>query len=153
MPDNPLLAYNFHVYINNKAYGFQKISNIEQVIETEMITEGGCDYVKILPSPPKNINIMRFTKGAGTFEEETFVFKVGQYINSPIHIFVLGQTEENGKIVRKPRKHYCILGAMISKWNLSDFDAESSTMLIETFEIQYSKLEQVPIKYNGTFRN
>ena len=116
---------------------FQKISSITASVETEIITEGGASHVHILPAPIKQVNTMTFSKGCGIFDIQTFPFKVGQYIDMPIQIFVFDQ-EAGWQL----RKEYCIYGAVVVKWSVTDLDAESSQKLIDTFEIQYERLEE-----------
>ncbi|WP_054741113.1 phage tail protein [Cellulosilyticum ruminicola] len=136
----PLTSACFDVYINKQGLSFQRISSVVQSVETEIITEGGLGHVHILPAPPKQVNTMTFIKGSGTFRNEAFPFQVGQYIETPIQIFVF---EPNG--ARKLRKEYCVYGAFVTKWSLSDLNAESSDKLLETFEIQYERLEEIAV--------
>jgi len=139
----PLSGYNFYVFINKDQLGFQKITSIQASIETEVVPEGGVNYVHMLPAPPKQPNTMTFIKGSGTFENNEFPFKIGEVIKDPIQIFVVGPDKEKG---RMPRKHYVVSGAIVTKWALSDFDSSSGEALVETFEIQYNTLEQIPVK-------
>lgn len=139
----PLNGYNFYVFIENKQLGFQRITTIQTSIETEAIPEGGLNYVHTRPSPPKAANTMTFIKGSGTFENNNFPFKIGEAILQPIQIFAVDYDEKKG---RKPKKHYVVSGAIVTKWSLSDFDSASGQTLVETFEIQYNTLEQIPIK-------
>lgn len=136
----PLTSACFDVYINKQGLSFQRISSITQSAETEIIAEGGADHVHILPAPTKQVNTMTFIKGSGTFVNTNFPFQVGQYITTPIQIFVF---EPNG--ARKLRKEYCIYGAFVTKWSLSDLNAEGSEKLLETFEIQYERLEEIAV--------
>lgn len=137
----PIGTYHFEVYIGGIRLGFQKITNITVPAETEIIVEGGCDYVHILPGPVQNANTMTFYKGSGTFDPFIFPFSLGQYIDQTIHIIVYGPTIFQA-LPRLPRKHYCIEGAIVTGWQLSDLDAESGEVLIESFEIQYERLTE-----------
>lgn len=141
----PLSGYNFYVFINRNQLGFQRITNIQSSIETEVIQEGGVNYAYTLPAPPKQPNTMTFIKGSGTFENNQFPFKIGETIKDPIQIFVVGPDKEKGN-KRVPRKHYCVSGAIVTKWSLSDFNSESGETLVESFEIQYHTLEQIAVK-------
>lgn len=138
----PLNNYNFYVYINNKQIGFQRITGMETSIEYETIPEGGLDYVHTLPIAITKEKSMIFEKGSGTFDATTPPFKVGERIRTPIHIFVIGDKAEFSRTMR-PKKQYCILGAIVTKWSISEFNALTGETLMETFQINYSRLEEI----------
>jgi hypothetical protein len=139
----PLSAYNFHVFIKNQELGFNKISNIKSQVEYEVIKEGGYEYVHTLPIAPTQMNTLVFEKGCGMFDALQFPFKVGEKIIEPIHIFILGEKDISG--YAKPQKHYCILGASIMKWSLGPLDSFAKQVLLETFEMIYERLEEIPV--------
>lgn len=141
MPIYPIGTYRFEVFINGWRLGFQKITNIMVPIETEVIIEGGCDHVHILPAPVQNANTMTFYKGSGTFNGMLFPFSLGQYIEETIHIIVFGAAPIP-QLPQVPRKHYCVEGAIVKQWQLSDLDAQSNEVLIESFEIQYEQFKE-----------
>lgn len=138
------VGYNFTVYFDAFKFGFTKVSNIEDSVETETIVEGGVnDRVYSLRRPVSSERVMVFERGRGSRGMITMLternLKPGSRITCDTFIIV---HDQNGKHVRDV---FALSGCYVKSWKLSDFDAGSSDVLVETFEIAYEKAESVGI--------
>jgi len=138
------IGYNFTVYFDAFKFGFAKVSNIEDSVETDTLVEGGVnDRVYSLRRPVASERVMVFERGRGSRGALTMLternLKPGSRITCDTLILV---HDQNGKHVRDV---FALSGCYVKSWKLSDFDARSSDALIETFEIAYEKAESVGI--------
>lgn len=138
------IGYNFTVYFDAFKFGFSKVSNIEDSVETDTLVEGGVnDRVYSLRRPVSSERMMVFERGRGSRGAITMLternLKPGNRITCDTLIIV---HDQNGKHVRDV---FALSGCYVKSWKLSDFDARSSDALIETFEIAYEKAESVGI--------
>ena len=138
------VGYNFTVYFDAFKFGFSKVSNIEDSVETDTLVEGGVnDRVYSLRRPVTSERVMVFERGRGSRGAITMLternLKPGKRITCDTLIIV---HDQNGKHVRDV---FALSGCYVKSWKLSDFDARNSDALIETFEIAYEKAEFVGI--------
>lgn len=136
------IGYNFTVYFDAFKFGFAKVSNIEDSVETDTLVEGGVnDRVYSLRRPVTSERVMVFERGRGSRGALTVLternLKPGKRVTCDTLILV---HDQNGKHVRDV---FALSGCYVKSWKLSDFDARSSDALIETFEIAYEKAESV----------
>lgn len=131
-----ILNYRFKVLIDNQVASFAKISGLHMDVETEVISEGGHNgsgYIVEVPA-----------KGSKTLRMEGGVYKnssslleklrPGMYLRQGVVIMVLGK---NGTIQIK----YSAERAYVTKWEVSELNAENGQVLIHTFEIAYTQLK------------
>ena len=139
----PVGAYNFVVMIDNLKIGFTKISNFEVGYESEVLMEGGVNgKVFSLNSSVKREGTVVMERGvfSGSDESELDLLKaLRAEVRFPTaSIGVMNQT---GNLV----KFYALRGLKVKKWRLSEFNAKRSGMLIETLELAYEEIEEVPV--------
>lgn len=129
-----LRNYRFRVSIDGKEAAFSKISGLSMDIDTEMIAEGGYNYGSYIAMiPMKNAKTMRMQKGVCN---DQLLIKLcpGIILTKGIVVMVL---DGNGEIVIK----YATEQALVTKWELSELDATSGQILIDTFEVAYTGLK------------
>ena len=141
-PD-PVPGYKFQVFINNIRFGFSKVTNIETAVETEPLQVGGVnDRVYSLRTPVKAERTLVLERGVASrgiaFTLITLRLDVGQRIPNDIYIFI---SNRNGVVTNL----YSVHGAVVKKIRLSDLNAMSSDVLIESFEMTYETMESCPI--------
>ncbi len=134
----PFPGYKFTAIVNLMPMGFSKISNIEISFETETFKEGGVnDYVHVISnqaSTEKTLVLERGIAFRGLAFQEASDLKPGQKIVGDIVLLVY---DRDGGIA----KIYFVGGATVKKWTCSDYDASSSELLIERFELTYETFE------------
>ncbi|MBC8546570.1 phage tail protein [Clostridiaceae bacterium NSJ-31] len=142
LPRNPLPGYKFKVYIQGVEMGFSKITNMETLVETEPLAEGGVnDYVHSLRKPvttERTLTLERGMIGVSDMKALTQIlmarFSVGQRLPIDMVITISGRS---GKLERI----YFVHGAVVKKWQCSPLDAMSGSFLVESFELAYETLE------------
>ncbi|MDE6759722.1 MAG: phage tail protein [Lachnospiraceae bacterium] len=124
--------YRFRVWIENQEVSFSKISGLHMEVKTRMISKGGTAQITAVPS--KNPRMLKLQRGA--YKDGTSLLdklRPGMYLEQGIIIAVLGRT---GEIVME----YAVDNAFVSRWEISDIDALSGQILIDTFEVVYTDL-------------
>ena len=132
-----LSSSNFYVFIQAVPMGFSKVTSIECAIDTEPLIEGGINsYVHSLLKPVSTERTMVFERGVLFRPAESLLssFTVGGRLDVDVLIFVMDRK-------KLPAKLYTLSGCFVKKWSCSDFDASSSSTLIERFEITYESIE------------
>ncbi|MCM1180668.1 MAG: phage tail protein [Clostridium sp.] len=128
--------YRFKVLIDNHVISFAKVSGLHMELETEMLSEGGHNgsgYIMAVP-----------TKGAKTLRLQGGVLNCanslmnkmspGIYLRQGIVVMMLdmyGNTEIK----------YVAEQALVTKWEVSEIDAQNGQVLIHTFEIAYTQMK------------
>ncbi len=135
----PIPGYKFTAIVNAVPMGFSKISNVEISFDTEPFHEGGVNNkVHLISSPVKSEKTLVLERGIafrGLAFQSMADLKPGKKIKGDIIILVY---DRKGDIV----KIYFVDGAVVKKWSTNDFDANSSELLIERFELVYETLEE-----------
>lgn len=115
--------------------GFQSVSGLSVDMQTESIKEGGVNrYEHILPVRTKYNNLV-LKRGMVTnsklIEWFTETFSNRLEVN-PIDVTVKLLNEQHD-----PLMTWNVIHAWPKKWSVADFNAEQSSVLIETLELQY----------------
>ena len=124
--------YRFRVWIENQEVSFSKVSGLNMEVKTRMISKAGTSQITAVPS--KNPRILKLQRGA--YKDGISLLdklRPGMYLEQGIIIAVLGRS---GEIVME----YAVDNAFVSKWEISDIDALSGQVLIDTFEVAYTDL-------------
>lgn len=136
MHEELILNYRFKVLINNKVVSFAKVSGLNMDIETEVLAEGGHNGSGyIIAAPAKASKTLRLQRGVLTNDNSVLKkMQPGIYLNQGIVIMMLdmkGQTQIK----------YVAERALVTKWEVSELDAQSGQVLIDTFEVAYTQLK------------
>lgn len=136
MEHKDLLRDNrFLVYIDKTKYTFQKISGIASQFAKEIYNEGGVAEPHFLIGKQTEMNTLRLEKGvlkysAGVkFDKK---MRPGIYLKN-IQIIALDKNNT-------PCREYFIESALITKVEISQFDAMGAGVLIETLELSYYQI-------------
>lgn len=140
----PVPAHNFMVFIGVMPIPFSKVSSIEIGIETEALAEGGENrFVHSLSKPVSTEKTLVLERGvdsglAGSVlnTAANTALRVGSCFNFII-ISVLDQ-------MRTPKKLYVATNAILKKRRVSDLNAMSGEVFIESLEFVYKDLTEVP---------
>lgn len=136
MEHKDLLRDNrFLVYIENKKYTFQKVSGITTQFHREIYNEGGVAEPHFLAAKQTDMNTLRLEKGVTKSQEGSLLNRKMQpgMMMKNIQIIVLDK-------YRSPSREYYIENALITKFELADFDAMGENVLIEKLELEYYKI-------------
>lgn len=133
--DQIVVNYRFKVLIDNYDVSFAKVTGIGMDAQMENIAEGGRNAGNYITSTVLN--------NAKTMHLETGVCKnsgnvlsrlrPGMMLNQGIVIMVMGY---GGNIDVK----YATDAALVTKWEVAALDAKQGEILIDTFEVAYSRL-------------
>lgn len=131
-----MLNYRFKVLIDNQVASFSKVSGLTMDVETEMIAEGGHNGSGyIVEVPAKASKTLRLEGGIYTNSNSLLErLRPGMYLKQGLVIMVLGAY---GTIQTK----YSVERAYVTKWEVSELNAENGQVLIHTFEIAYTQLK------------
>jgi phage tail-like protein len=131
-----MLNYRFKVLIDNQVASFSKISGLTMDVETEMIAEGGHNASGyIVEVPAKASKTLRLE--GGIYKNSNSLLerlRPGMRLKQGLVIMVLG-TYGNVQIKYSAERAY------VTKWEVSELNAESGQVLIHTFEIAYTQLK------------
>jgi phage tail-like protein len=133
-----MFGFHFNVQFQLKGgpvnLGFQDVSGIGVDMETESITEGGenrftyklpirASYTNLVLKRAMitNVELMRWCNDA-----------IESLDINPISVVVSLLNEKH-----EPLKSYAFINAYPLKWSVSNFNAESSNLVIETIELYY----------------
>ena len=140
----PAPSYNFVVYIDELQIPFSKVSSIEISIETEAFLEGGENlHVHSLSKPYSAEKTLTFersvdTRGEGALEKTlgNSSLRVGACFKS----IIISVLDRHGK----PQKAYVAFNAILKKRSLSDLNAMSGEVFVESMEFIYEDLTEIP---------
>lgn len=136
---NLILNYRFKVLIDNQVASFSKVSGLHMDVETEIISEGGHNGSGyIVEVPAKASKTLRMEGGIYKNSNNSLLEKLrpGMYLRQGVVIMVLGIA---GVIQAK----YWTERAYVTKWEVSELNAESGQVLIHTFEIAYTQFKML----------
>ncbi len=134
----PIPGYQFTAIVNFVPMGFSKITNVERTFELETFHEGGVnDRPRLINMPnttEKTLILERGIAFRGLAYDAVSNLEPGDKIKGDVVLLVFNR---DGGIM----KAYFVEGAVVKKWSCSDFDAASGELLIERFELSYTKLD------------
>lgn len=135
---DPLAAYNFHVTIQEKEFGFSKISGLQRTRENFIYQEGGLnDRVHVLPGPVKSCGTICLERGA-YFGEYFPFYLTGERLGWPMRVELWSFSAESKYQLGKA---YTLTGLVVKKWEAGELDALQNTLLIDRFELDYEYME------------
>lgn len=130
----------FLVFIGILKMSFAKVSGLEQEIEKEFFVEGGNNSYGILSvMPRRERNVLRFERGVQAANPAILRMVPGVAIPAGITILMINDNNI-------PVHMYHASDVMITKWEVTDFDANNTNILIDTFEMSYSTIEKVSLQ-------
>lgn len=132
-------GYSFTVFFENEKgdyfeVGFSKMSSVSAESEYEIISEGS-GQMHIVPKYNSNPSKLTFEKGVYSLSasvkplESTYLA-----VGSRIHLITVEVFSKNFEI----SGYYEIKNAVVTRWEVSGFDALGSSALINSFEISYA---------------
>ena len=137
IPESLLLNSNFLVNIGQHTFSFARIRNVSEVLETEAVREGGDNWhvhtlAKQLSSPQK----LTMERGllADPDGKAPVDLKPGTMVSS-VTIVVMQRGSK--------KKSYYFDQGIVTKWDISDFDALQGNVMFQTVEITHSGLHQI----------
>ena len=137
IPESLLLNSNFLVNIGQHTFSFARIRNVSEVLETEAVREGGDNWhvhtlAKQLSSPQK----LTMERGllADPDGKAPVDLKPGTMVTS-VTIVVMQRGSKN--------KSYYFDQGIVTKWDISDFDALQGNVMFQTVEITHSGLHEI----------
>lgn len=132
---DPLTAFLFRVRLDDREFGFSKVSGLQREIETVTYQEGGLNsQVHIFPGAVKNGGTVHLERGSYAGEKFPFYF-VGERLKVPMLIEVYCPSDQ-----RKADKTYALYGLVVKKWEVGEMDAMQNALLIDRFELGYEDL-------------
>lgn len=129
-----VLNYRFQVLIENKSLSFARISGMGMDREAEILPEGGHSQGGYLrTAAPKQHKTLRMESGICSRESSDLKnLRPGIFLPQGIIIIVKGRDGN-------PAVKYATEQAFVTKWDVSDLDAEQGKILVDTFEIAYTQ--------------
>jgi phage tail-like protein len=121
---------------------FQKVSGLSQEISTEPVTEGGQNaYTQLLPKAVShgNLSLQRGLILGSPLNVE-FNIAMSMFKFFPSNILVTLFSEE-----KIPVAGWLCLNAYPVKWSTSDLDATEKTVVIDTLELAYGRMQNMRI--------
>ncbi len=129
---DPVLNTGFKVQIGNQTFSFARIRNISQTIDVETIQEGGNNWlVHNLPKPLATPQRLVLEHGFLADEDNEPGFTVGSRLYN-VTIMVMRHNSVS--------KTYSFDEGVVTRWELSDFDAMQGQIVYNTIEILHSGL-------------
>jgi len=138
MATYPAVGFHFNVQFQLEDgpvnIGFQDVSGIGVDIETESVTEGGENrFTYKLPVRAAYTNLVLKRAMITTAELINWCNDaIGSLDIKPASV-VVSLLNEN----HEPLKSYAFINAYPLKWSVSNFNAESNALVIETIELYY----------------
>lgn len=127
-----LTVFRFKVLLDQREYGFSKISGIRRERPTVTIREGGLnDRVHVLPGPASSCGTIILERGV--YAGELFPFYMaGETLGIPMRVEVWDPTGR-----KKIEKCYTLTGLVVRKWEAGELNAMENSLLIDRFELDY----------------
>lgn len=135
LSDGIVKNYKFWVFIGPLKMSFSKVSGFENSIGVEEYMEGGLNTGPVLfEQPEKSRHTVTFERGvyaySGAFSQAAAGLRI------PGGITVISFSD-----LGIPIMEYFIADPIITKWKVDSFDAENGRVLVEEFEVAYTKLD------------
>lgn len=146
---NPPLGFRFGVLFlvggavpNPIDILFQKVSGLSSTVETAPIEEGGQNlYVQSLPKRIKYENLVLergVVVGSPLVIEFNVAMSLFKFSPSNVLVTLLDHT-------RIPLAAWLFMKAYPVKWSVSNLDADSNAVVIETMELSYQNMQVIRI--------
>ena len=133
----PTPSSRYLVITNNSILGFSRISGLSLKSSNVLVlNEGGTDRPYLVSQPQKEYNIMTLEKGFGTYELMRAMAKM--------KFLMIIIRDHNGSL----KGAYYFKDAVIKDIKLSDLEAKSSEVLIQTMTIAYHSLKRQDLIMN-----
>lgn len=146
---NPPLSYRFGVlffvggvkyYVNLIDTLFQKVSGITSTVNTMTIEEGGQNlYSQKVPQKIQHDNLV-LERGIVTPSPLSIEFNIAMSRFAFRPSTVLVNLLDNTRI---PIASWLFINAYPVKWSISDLDANQNTVVIETMELAYQRVQSI----------
>jgi phage tail-like protein len=140
----PLLSHNFVVFVGVMPIPFSKVSSIEVSIDTEPLMEGGENrYVQSLSKPVSAEKTLVLERGAESGLVGAVLLTLANTalrVGSIYKFIVISVLDQWGL----PKKMYVATHAILKRRRLSDLDAMSGEVFVESLEFVYRDLTEVP---------
>lgn len=125
------------------AGGFSKVRNIQKKIERETYSEGGLNTKPvILATQQKSTSQLVLEKGYVLIHPMLIPFNLEHQLES--HVFSYGTllvlNEKN-----LPMRMFILDKGIVSEWSMSDLDATSPGIMVDSITIVHSGLIEVPV--------
>ena len=137
IPESLLLSSNFLVNIGQNTFSFARIRNISEVLETEAVREGGDNWhVHALAKQHSSPQKLTMERGllADPDGKVPVVLMPGTMVSS-VTIMVMQRGTK--------KKSYYFDQGIVTKWDISDFDALQGNVVYQTVEITHSGLHEI----------
>lgn len=138
MYKQPMLNYRFRVLIEKHVVSFMKVSGLNRSVETEMVPEGGySSMAHIMEIPAKSPKTLRLE--GGIYKEKDALLNrllPGMYLEQGVVVTVLGLDGTEEAV-------YVAENTFVTKWELSELNAESGQVLVNSFEIAYTNIKRM----------
>ncbi|HHG74550.1 MAG TPA: phage tail protein [Persephonella sp.] len=146
--NDPLTSFRFRVRFlgeNKDVAGFSSITGLEVKVETETYQEGGSDQVISLPKGVSYTNAV-FKRGVSGKELYDWYKKTVSSIynkeNLPYRDIVILIYDTVPSEDAQPKWQIILESSIPVKWSLSELNAGSNAVLIETLEIAFRGLRR-----------
>lgn len=146
---NPALAFRFSVLFlaggvipNPLDFMFQKVSGFGTEVDTYSVEEGGQNlYSQLLPKRIQHNNLV-LERGLlpGSLLTNEFNLTMSAFKFSPSNVLVTLLDSAKTPI---PVAGWLFMKAYPIKWNLSDLDATANSVVIETMELTYQRMQTI----------
>ena len=114
---------------------FQEVSGLSVTVNTEDLIEGGEN--RFVHKLPTRTNYEKITLKRGMLTGSTLITWAKQAIESfrfiPVNLVITLLNEEH-----IPLTAWYVINAFPTKWSVSDFNAEQSSLVIESLELEYN---------------
>ena len=137
IPNSLLLNSNFLVNIGQHTFSFARIRNVSEVLETEAVREGGDNWhVHALAKQHSSPQKLTMERGllADPDGKAPVDLKPGTLVSS-VTIMVMQRGSK--------KKSYYFDQGIVTKWDISDFDALQGNVMFQTVEITHSGLHEM----------
>ena len=146
---NPPLAFRFGVLFlaggtvpNLLDIMFQKVSGLSTTVETETIQEGGQNfYSQQLPKKIQHENLVLergLVVGSLLVLEFNAAMSLFKFYPSNVLVSLIDSTNI-------PIASWLFIKAFPVKWSVSDLDANTNSVVIETMELSYQRMQVIRI--------
>ena len=146
---NPPLAFRFGVLFlaggaipNPLDIMFQKVSGLSTTVETETIQEGGQNfYSQQLPKKIQHENLVLergLVVGSPLVIEFNAAMSLFKFYPSNVLVSLIDSTNI-------PIASWLFIKAFPVKWSVSDLDATANSVVIETMELSYQRMQVIRI--------
>lgn len=132
----------FSISPNTLDVGFQSVSGLSVECEVETHKEGGENgFEHKLPGRIKYTDVVLkrglVVQGSLLYTWCLAAFRDRNFIPANVLISLMNDQHQ-------PLKTWSLFGAWPRKWSLSDFNAQESTIMIETLDLTYKYFEVIP---------